>query len=422
VPGLALSRVGARAVELVDSETEGAGQGLAEDAWARLERVDDPRSVLGRVYPLSCLLAIAVCALTAAGHDRLTAVGQWIARAGQDDLARLRAPYDFLAGAYRVPDEKTIRSVLERIDPLQLTRALLGPRRRVRTAADGSPSRKVRAYRARRAKRAAVVAARPLLTGVAVDGKTSRGARRANGSRVHLLGLCEHGSTGGRFLDQVEVDVKHNEVSHFKALLQRQDLCGRVVTFDALLTVRTNLDWLVTIKRAHYIAVVKKNQPLLYRRLKSLPWKQVRSGAATRETGHGRIETRTVKAVHVDDLDFPHARQAIKITRWRQNQVTAKISRETIYLITDLTSSEATAADLARLAREQWTIEAQHHVRDVSFGEDHCTSRTGNGPINLATIRAAVINAIQDAGYLHIPEGRRDHTTAAEALYLHGLT
>jgi predicted transposase YbfD/YdcC len=239
---------------------------------------------------------------------------------------------------------------------------------------------------------------------------------------VHLLGLCEHGSSGGRFLDQVEVDVKHNEVSHFKALLERQDLTGTVVTFDALLTVRTNLDWLVTTKRAHYIAVVKKNQPMLYRRLKSLPWKQVRSGAATRETGHGRIETRTVKAVHVDDLDFPHARQAIKITRWRQNQVTAKISRETIYLITDLTSADATAADLARLAREQWTIEAQHHVRDVSFGEDHSTSRTGNGPINLATIRAAIINAIQDAGYLHIPEGRRDHTTASHALYLHELT
>jgi len=56
------------------------------------------------------------------------------------------------------------------------------------------------------------------------------------------------------------------------------------------------------------------------------------------------------------------------------------------------------------------------------FGEDHSTSRTGNGPINLATIRAAIINAIKDAGYLHIPEGRRDHITAAGALYLHGLT
>ena len=40
---------------------------------------------------------------------------------------------------------------------------------------------------------------------------------------------------------------------------------------------------------------------------------------------------------------------------------------------------------------------------------------------NLATIRAAVIAALKDAGYLHIPEGRRDHTTPAETLRLHGL-
>jgi hypothetical protein len=44
-----------------------------------------------------------------------------------------------------------------------------------------------------------------------------------------------------------------------------------------------------------------------------------------------------------------------------------------------------------------------------------------HGPANLATIRAAIIAAIKDAGYLHIPEGRRDHTTPADALCLHSL-
>ena len=48
-------------------------------------------------------------------------------------------------------------------------------------------------------------------------------------------------------------------------------------------------------------------------------------------------------------------------------------------------------------------------------------SRTGSGPANLATIRAAIIAALKDAGYLHIPEGRRDHTSPAETLRLHGL-
>jgi len=98
-----------------------------------------------------------------------------------------------------------------------------------------------------------------------------------------------------------------------------------------------------------------------------------------------------------------------------------KTSRQTAYAVTSLTSAHATARDLARLVREHWSIEAHHHVRDVTFREDTAASRTGRGPVNLATIRAAITVAIKDAGYLHVPEGRRDHTTPAETLHLHGL-
>jgi hypothetical protein len=68
------------------------GVDLAVGAWQQLEALPDPRSPRGRIYPLACLLAIVVCVFTAAGNDRLTAVGQRIRRAGQADLARLRAP------------------------------------------------------------------------------------------------------------------------------------------------------------------------------------------------------------------------------------------------------------------------------------------------------------------------------------------
>ena len=173
-----------------------------------------------------------------------------------------------------------------------------------------------------------------------MDGKTTRGARRADGTRVHLLGVAEH---GGRLLDHLEVDVKHNETSHFTELLEALDLAGAVVTFDALHTVRANLDWLVREKKAHYIAVVKQNQPLLHARVKALPWRQCRLASVTRETGHGRLETRTVKTAHVSRLDFPHACQAIKITRWRKETSTGKISRETAYAVTSLTSAHATS-------------------------------------------------------------------------------
>jgi hypothetical protein len=87
MPALALSRVGARVVE-----SGPGGQNLAASTWQRLEALPDPRSRQGRIYPLACLIAVAVCAFTVAGNDRFTAVGQWIRRAGQADLARLHAP------------------------------------------------------------------------------------------------------------------------------------------------------------------------------------------------------------------------------------------------------------------------------------------------------------------------------------------
>ena len=411
MPALALSRVGARVVESGPD-----GQELAAGAWQKLEELPDPRSPRGRIYPLACLVAVALCAFTAAGNDRLTAVGQWISRASQQDLARLRAPWDPMAGRYRAPDEKTIRVLLDRLDPRALARARLG--RPGGRRGGGRPPASVRGYRARRAARQREALARGRLRAVAVDGKTSRGARRPDGTRVHLLGVAEH---GGRLLDHVEVDVKHNETSHFTELLGSLDLDGAVVTFDALHTVRANLDWLVSQKNAQYIAVVKRNQPLLHAQVRALPWRQVPAGSVTRERGHGRAETRTIKAAHVSGLDFPHARQAIKITRWRQEIATGRVSRETVYAVTSLISTDATAGDLARLVREQWSIEAHHHIRDLTFREDSSASRTGSGPANLATIRAAISAALKDAGYLHVPEGRRDHTTPAETLRLHGF-
>ena len=46
----------------------------------------DPRSRRDRIYPLACLVAVAVCAFTAAGNDRFTAVGQWIKDTGLRNL------------------------------------------------------------------------------------------------------------------------------------------------------------------------------------------------------------------------------------------------------------------------------------------------------------------------------------------------
>lgn len=432
MPASVLSRAGSLLVESIDTDTGCVVAELPQDVWSRLGRIRDPRSTFGRVYDLSSLVAIVLCAMTATGHDGVTAIGQWIRRAGPAELARLRLPFDVLSGRYRVPDEKTLRSVLDRIDPTDLTRALMptGAVPAGRASTRGPAGATSRGYPARQAARQAQAlrsAVRPWMRPIALDGKTSRGARRADGTRVHLLGITEHAAGsggGGRFLGHVEIDAKHNEVTHVRDALDTivgADLSGRVLTFDAMHTVRDQLRWLHEDRHAFYVAIVKKNQPTTYRACKRLPWKQVRSGQISQEHAHGRDETRALKCVQAEGLKLPGACQAIKITRWRRNTRTGKTSRETVYAVTNLTSTQAGPEDLARLVRGHWGIEVHHHIRDTTFKEDHVTSRTGHGPINLATIRAAIINTIKSAGYLYIPDGRRDHTRPHEALTLHGF-
>jgi predicted transposase YbfD/YdcC len=45
-----------------------------------------------------------------------------------------------------------------------------------------------------------------------------------------------------------------------------------------------------------------------------------------------------------------------------------------------LTVSQAAPAQLAGWIRGPWRIEALHHIRDVTYGEDASQTRTGNGP------------------------------------------
>jgi len=100
------------------------------------------------------------------------------------------------------------------------------------------------------------------------------------------------------------------------ALLEPLDLAGCVVFADAMHTQRPQAEFLITEKNAHYIAVVKRNQPGLYAQVKNLPWPNIPAGARQRDRGHGREEQRTLKAAAVaTGLAFPHAAQAICLTR-----------------------------------------------------------------------------------------------------------
>jgi predicted transposase YbfD/YdcC len=178
----------------------------------------------------------------------------------------------------------------------------------------------------------------------------------------------------------------------------------------------------VTARQAHLLVQVKGNQPTLFKQLKRLPWAQIPVGHRTRERGHGRRETRTVKAVTVatpGGIAFPHALQAARITRTRI--IAAHTSRETAYLTVSLPAGHATARDLRTRIRQHRHIENRlHHVRDVTFREDLHQARTGTGPAVIATLRNTAIIWHRTTGATNIARAtRRSHDliTAVTSTY-----
>jgi hypothetical protein len=291
-----------------------------------LGRVPDPRDPRGVRHTLTSLLLAAVAAVLA-GARSFTAVGEWVADAPPQVLGALGIRRDPLTGRFEPPDEATIRRVLETVDADAFDTAvgswLVG---RLRAADQGWDH-------GRRARRA-----------LAVDGKAVRGTRHASsdGQAVHLLAIADQQAS--TVLAQTSVDGKSNEITHFAPLLQPLDLAGCVITADALHTQREHAKFLVADKKAHYILVVKKNQPSLYAQVKNLPWRTIPVGHRQRGRGHGRQEHRTLQAATVTGgLCFPHAAQALRVTRRiRPLSGKEKWRTFTIYAVTSLTVTQAT--------------------------------------------------------------------------------
>lgn len=396
MPAVSLSLINPALEQLQDLPASD-GALLADECPGLLEclrRVPDPRDPRGVRHTLTSLLLAAVAAVLA-GARSFTAVGEWVADAPPQVLAGLGIRRDPLAGRFEPPDEATIRRVLESVDASAFDAAIgLWLAGRLRAAGQ-------RPGRARRA--------------LAVDGKAVRGTRHAasDGQAVHLLAVIDQQASA--VLGQASVDGKTNEITAFAPLLDDLDLAGCVITADALHTQRDHAEFLVTSKHAQYILVVKRNQPSLYAQVKNLPWRNIPAGDRQHDRGHGRDEHRTLKAATVAaGLAFPHAVQAIRVTRRiRPLSGRKKWRTFTIYAITSLTAAQASPAQLAGWIRGHWQIEALHHIRDVTYGEDASQTRTGNGPQVMATLRNLAIGIFKLAGHQNIAAACRHHARDA---------
>jgi DDE_Tnp_1-associated len=174
-----------------------------ECLFRALLTVPDPRDPRGVRHGLPSVMAMAIAAVLA-GSTSFYAIGQWIAGAGQKTLKALGARRDPVSGRYVGPDEKASR------------RRKAAGQRRTRKSTRG---RHV-----------------PVMPGMAVEGKTARGARTGEVTAPHLLAAVTH---GGVVLAQRQIAEKSNEITAFIPLLQPLDLSGvPVVSSTSLSSVR----------------------------------------------------------------------------------------------------------------------------------------------------------------------------------------
>jgi predicted transposase YbfD/YdcC len=344
-----------------------------------LGSVPDPRHRRGRRHSLQSVLFLALGAVLA-GARSYAAIADWAADA--DPAVAVCGP---------PPHASTIRRLLSRLDAAALEAALTRwvlSRRRVAQQATGP-----------------VAESRPVL---AVDGKTLRGARGADGRQAKLVCVYDHAHQ--LVLTQAGV-VAGDEIAAFTtALATLPGLEDVLITADALHCQREHAAWLHA-HGGHYLFTVKSNQPVLRRELAALPWGQVR-GSRRRQSGHGRAESRSIKVVDLDGHPaarlFPHATRAIKVVRSRRRTATGARSVEIVYAVTSLTYRQAHPALLAAWIQGHWSIEnAVHHVRDVTQGEDHSSIRAGSGPQVMAALRNTALNINRLDGHANIARAQR---------------
>jgi predicted transposase YbfD/YdcC len=307
--------------------------------------VSDGRSGQGRDHLVAAVLALAAAAVVA-GMKGYAAISGWVADVPPEVLAGLYLRSGAVPGP--PPSKTTIWRVLT-------------------DAGAEAPGAAVGAWLMSLAAAAAAGGGAGEdgcelpLTQVRLDGKAIRGARDADGKEVRLLAaLVGPDAATSVIAAQAEVGKKTSEVPMAAVVLGRVDLAGKVVTADALHTVKA------TARHIHehggeFVLPVKENRRALFDAVSALPWDKAPIAHAATDRGHGRITTRTIQVLPaLDGLPFPHVSQVFLIEPYVTDLHGRPVSAVAALGVASPKPAQAGPSALAGYVREQWSIESLH--------------------------------------------------------------
>jgi predicted transposase YbfD/YdcC len=225
---------------------------------------------------------------------------------------------------------------------------------------------------------------------VALDGKALRRAYESGQSHMPPVMVTAWSAMTRMALANV-LAPGNNEAAGALQLVELLQLKGCVVTADALHCHR-GIAKAIVERGGDYVLAVKNNQPALLRDAKAAIASAERKKAkkaTTKDTGHGRTDTRTAIVATVTDMaekhNFPGLKAVARITSKRGRDKTVK----RYFLLTQ----RYTPKELLRIVRQHWGIEnVLHWTLDVVLDEDQTRSRKDHAPENLAVLRRLALN------------------------------
>ena len=332
--------------------------------------LEDPRQAWKVVYPLPEVLLIVLCG-TMAGAEDFAEIERWANR--KLDFLRRMLPL-----ARGVPSHDTLGDVMNALPARLFAECFTAWVAALRESAPDI---------------------------VAIDGKTSRRARRADGPALHLVSAWA--SRQRLVLGQEAVASKGNEITAIPLLLERLELTGALVTIDAI-GCQKDIAQAIRAKGADYLLALKNNWPTLAEDVRLFFDREPDAAFDAHDTtdgDHGRIEVRRHRvsrnvawlASDAPGRRFPGAPRFPGLAMI--GMVEAEVERggkTSVARRYYLCSAPLTAAQFARAVRAHWGIENRlHWVLDVVLHDDLMRLRTEHGPANMATIRHAALNLIR---------------------------
>ena len=353
---------------------DGIRRGL-DEVVVHFAELEDPRSEINLRHPLVSVVVIALMAVLA-GASGPTAIAKWA-------LIKESLLKGLLPLPNGVPRKDVFRRVLATLQPDAFQACFANWLQSLRVAAA-----------------AATGVDQPVL---AIDGKTLRHSHDKRKGLGALHSVSVWASELGLTLAQVATDEKSNEITAIPEVLKLVDLRGAIITIDAMGTGRALAKDIVD-GGGDYVLALKGSQETLHEAVVAYVNEQMQTDFAhvgarrhlTKETGHGRQETRHY-------VQMPAPKTLPGFGRWKglltlgvAMSYCLRDGKETAEVRYYLSSLALGVKRFAHAVRAHWGIENScHWSLDVTYREDESRIRNEHLRENFAWLNRFTLSLLK---------------------------